>query len=58
MKNWINLCLQVKEQDDKDGVGDDVIGRNLRSKHIMGVVECEDANENTPLSEAGSTKTF
>ena len=35
-----------------------MIGRNLRAKHIMNVVECEDANENTPISEAGSMTFF
>ena len=40
--------------DNKNGVGDDVIGRSLRTRHIMAVIECEDANENTPLSEAAS----
>ena len=55
LKFMILFC-QVKEQDDKDNIGDDVIGRNLRAKHIMNVVECEDANENTPISEAGSMR--
>ena len=52
------MFCQVKEQDDKDNIGDDVIGRNLRAKHIMNVVECEDANENTPISEAGSMRYY
>ena len=55
---FVIICCQVKEQDDKDNIGDDVIGRNLRAKHIMNVVECEDANENTPISEAGSMTFF
>ncbi|XP_060605886.1 IQ motif and ankyrin repeat domain-containing protein 1-like [Ruditapes philippinarum] len=49
------VLKEVVAADDKYGVGkDDVIGRALRAKHIMNVVECEDANENTPISEAAS----
>lgn len=49
------VLKEVVAADDKYGVGkDDVIGRALRAKHIMNVVECEDANENKPLSEAAS----
>lgn len=40
--------------DDKNNVGHDVIGKNLRDRHMLSMVECEDANENTPLSEAAS----
>ena len=35
-------------------MGTDAIGLAIRNKHLMNVVECEDANENTPLSEAAS----
>jgi hypothetical protein len=31
-----------------------VIGQNLRDRHLLAMVECEDANENTPISEAAS----
>lgn len=49
------ILKEVVAADDKYGVGkDDVIGRALREKHIMNVIECEDANENTPVSEASS----
>ena len=44
----------MKELDDKNGVGDDVIGRGLRRKHQMALVECEDAHKNSPISEAAS----
>lgn len=55
MADFVAGCFQVVAADDKYGVGkDDVIGRALRAKHIMNVVECEDANENTPISEAAS----
>ena len=29
-------------------------GETLRARHMMEIVECRDANENTPLSEAAS----
>jgi hypothetical protein len=40
--------------DDKDGVGNDVIGRATRAKHLLAMIDCVDANNNTPLSEAAS----
>jgi len=46
--------FQVKELDDKNGVKDDVVGRIVRAKNQHAIVECSDANINTPLSEAGS----
>lgn len=39
---------------DKDGIGNDVIGRSLRAKRVMDIIDCEDANGNTALSEAAS----
>ena len=45
----------MKDFDDKKGVGHDVIGRALRQKHEMALIECEDPNKNTPLSEASSS---
>lgn len=48
------LIVQVKELDDKNNIGNDVIGKNLRDRHLLAIVECEDANENTPISEAAS----
>ena len=44
----------MKEIDDKNDVGHDIIGRAIRNKHAMALIECEDANSNTPLSEASS----
>ncbi|XP_076463070.1 IQ motif and ankyrin repeat domain-containing protein 1-like [Babylonia areolata] len=48
------ILKEVTELDDKNGVGDDVIGRALRNRHQLAMVNCEDANENTPISEAAS----
>lgn len=45
---------QVVDADNKKGIGNDVIGKALRARHLQNVVECEDANENTPISEAAS----
>jgi len=45
---------QVKELDDKSGVKDDVVGRIVRAKNQLATVDCTDANNNTPLSEAAS----
>ncbi|KAJ8305741.1 hypothetical protein KUTeg_016286 [Tegillarca granosa] len=50
----LNLEKEVKELDDKNGVPTDTVGRALRNKHLMALIECEDANENTVLSEAAS----
>lgn len=46
--------MQVKDLDNKSGVGNDLIGEATRAKHLMNMVECEDAHGNTPLSEASS----
>lgn len=48
------VLKEVVDLDNKNNVGNDVIGRNIRDRHLTSVVECEDANENTPLSEAAS----
>ena len=55
-RHWwhCHVFFQMKELDDKKGVSDDVIGRALRRKHQMALVECEDAHNNTPISEAAS----
>ncbi len=58
IRTLVYFLYKVVDLDNKSGVGDDVIGRSLRTKHIMAVVECEDANENTPLSEAASKCNF
>ena len=44
----------MKELDDKSGVKDDVVGRIVRAKNQRAMVDCTDANNNTPLSEAAS----
>ncbi|CAL1536697.1 unnamed protein product, partial [Lymnaea stagnalis] len=48
------ILKEVSDIDDKNGLGNDVIGRSLRTKHIMALVECEDPNGNSALSEAAS----
>ena len=51
------MLKQVKNADDKSGVGtSDIIGRTIRSKNQMAMIECEDANNNTPLSEAAGER--
>lgn len=40
--------------DDDSGIGTDDIGQTIRERHQLSVVECEDPNGNTPLSEASS----
>ncbi len=46
---------QVCEADDREGIGHDEIGKALRERHLFAVVECEDPNGNSPLSEAAGT---
>ncbi|XP_012942165.1 IQ motif and ankyrin repeat domain-containing protein 1 isoform X2 [Aplysia californica] len=48
------VLKEVSDIDTKNGIGNDVIGRSLRTKHLMAVIDCEDANGNTPLSEAAN----
>ena len=51
----IELVLkEVADLDTKNGIGNDTIGKALRAKHQMAMVECTDANDNTPLSEAAN----
>ena len=52
--NW--PLVQLKEEDDNDGVRFDDIGRAIRNKHELMLIDCEDANRNTPLSEAASER--
>ena len=40
--------------DDKNNIPRDNSGRYLRERHQLIMVECEDANGNTPVSEASS----
>lgn len=49
--------FQVKELDDKNGVKTDAIGRIMRAKNQRALIDCTDANNNTPLSEASSQLT-
>ena len=44
----------MKELDDKNGVKGDVVGRIVRARNQRAIVDCTDANNNTPLSEAAS----
>ena len=47
--------LQIAEDDRKEGLSSaDPIGRALIEKHRLDLVECADANGNTPLSEAAA----
>ncbi|XP_078485832.1 IQ motif and ankyrin repeat domain-containing protein 1-like [Ciona intestinalis] len=48
-----SILNEVSQLDDKNGIPKDEIGMIARRCHQMAVVECQDANENTPLSEAG-----
>ena len=50
----IQILKEVTDLDDKHNIGNDVIGQNLRDRHLLAMVECEDANENTPISEAAN----
>lgn len=43
---------QVADLDTKNGVGTDEQGKATRLRHHLNMVECTDANGNTPLSEA------
>lgn len=48
------MLAQIKLIDDNKGVGHDLIGRVIRLKNQLAMVECEDSNGNTPLSDAAS----
>ena len=43
---------QVEKCDDELGIGHDTVGMAKRKRHQMDMIDCEDANGNTPLSEA------
>ncbi|XP_014663624.1 PREDICTED: putative IQ motif and ankyrin repeat domain-containing protein, partial [Priapulus caudatus] len=45
---------EVKELDNVNGVAKDAIGRATRNRHFLAVVNAEDPNGNTPLSEAAA----
>jgi len=44
----------VKELDNKYGIKDDAVGRIVKARNQRAIVDCTDANNNTPLSEASS----
>ncbi|XP_022089722.1 putative IQ motif and ankyrin repeat domain-containing protein isoform X3 [Acanthaster planci] len=48
------VLKEVEKQDMELGIGMDPMGQALRAKHQLQMVDCEDANNNTPLSEAAS----
>ena len=52
------MLFQVSDLDDKTGIGHDETGKAIRARHQLSIVDCEDANGNTPLSEAASTVLF
>ena len=52
------VSLQISNLDNEAGIGNDVIGQALRNRHKMAIINCEDANENTPISEAASQCTW
>ncbi|XP_071487017.1 IQ motif and ankyrin repeat domain-containing protein 1-like [Diadema antillarum] len=50
----LTVLKEVDARDNSDGVGTDEAGRAIRARHQLAMVNCEDANNNTPLSEAAS----
>ncbi|KAG5451484.1 putative IQ motif and ankyrin repeat domain-containing protein LOC642574 [Clonorchis sinensis] len=46
------LLQQLIDEDENSGIGDDDIGRATKLRHIKELIECEDANRNSALSEA------
>ena len=52
------MLFQVSDLDDQIGIGHDETGKAIRARHQLSIVDCEDANGNTPLSEAASTVLF
>ncbi|XP_002731762.2 IQ motif and ankyrin repeat domain-containing protein 1-like [Saccoglossus kowalevskii] len=49
----LQVLKEVDQEDTKMGIKNDDIGRTIRAKHQLEMVDCTDANNNTPLSEAG-----
>ncbi|XP_041484288.1 IQ motif and ankyrin repeat domain-containing protein 1-like [Lytechinus variegatus] len=54
MDDLLTVLKEVDARDNTDGVSTDEIGRATRARHQLAMVNCEDANGNTPLSEAAS----
>ncbi|KAL8597862.1 hypothetical protein ACOMHN_061395 [Nucella lapillus] len=48
------VLKEISDLDHENGVGNDDIGRALQHRHLLAIINCEDANENTPISEAAS----
>ncbi|XP_070604600.1 IQ motif and ankyrin repeat domain-containing protein 1 isoform X2 [Erythrolamprus reginae] len=46
------VLKEVADLDTKTGMGTDEKGRAVRLQHLLNMVDCTDANGNTPLSEA------
>ncbi|XP_060099008.1 IQ motif and ankyrin repeat domain-containing protein 1 [Heteronotia binoei] len=46
------ILKEVADLDTKNGVGTDEKGKTIRLRNLINMVECTDANGNTPLSEA------
>ncbi|XP_032078257.1 putative IQ motif and ankyrin repeat domain-containing protein LOC642574 homolog [Thamnophis elegans] len=46
------ILKEVADLDTKAGVGTDEKGKVVRLQHLLNMVDCTDANGNTPLSEA------
>nr|XP_056710545.1 IQ motif and ankyrin repeat domain-containing protein 1 [Euleptes europaea] len=46
------VLQEVADLDTKNGVGTDEKGKTIRLQNLLNMVECTDANGNTPLSEA------
>ncbi|XP_038652418.1 IQ motif and ankyrin repeat domain-containing protein 1-like [Scyliorhinus canicula] len=46
------LLMEVSELDSKNGIGNDEMGKVIRQRHQLALVDCSDAHGNTPLSEA------
>ncbi|XP_077997605.1 IQ motif and ankyrin repeat domain-containing protein 1-like [Glandiceps talaboti] len=48
------VLKEVDQEVSKSGIGNDSIGRTIRARRQLEMVDCHDANNNTPLSEASS----
>ncbi|XP_054841200.1 IQ motif and ankyrin repeat domain-containing protein 1 [Eublepharis macularius] len=46
------VLQEVEDLDTKNGIGTDEKGKTIRLRNLINMVECTDANGNTPLSEA------
>ncbi|XP_071965660.1 IQ motif and ankyrin repeat domain-containing protein 1-like [Antedon mediterranea] len=46
------IVQEVEDEHKKSNIGSDVIGQAVRSRDLLNIINCEDANGNTALSEA------